>query len=71
MKYYKITFSQDEIDAIWIVSHNVCGKGEYKKAFSDFKEKLEPYVSEHVRENVHNKLDYYCYGELVFNGNTL
>jgi len=49
MKMYEVTLSQDEIDAIWLLYHRVSGKGKYYDCIIELGKKLEPFVSENVK----------------------
>ena len=67
MKKYKFKFTQEEINAIWIVAHFVGGKGKYKECFDGFIVKLKPYVSDYLKKDDVD-LTRYCSGKIVFKG---
>jgi hypothetical protein len=64
-KIYTFKFTQEEINAIWLVSLHVEGEGKYKEAFDRFRESLKPYVSDYLKEPGVD-LSKYCTGRIVF-----
>jgi hypothetical protein len=64
-KTYTFKFTQEEINAIWLVSMHVGGEGKYKECFDKFREKLEPYVSDYLKKPDVD-LSQYCTGRIIF-----
>ncbi len=64
MKYYEVDLSQNEIDAIWLISQCVNGKGKYYRCIMGMGNKLEPFVSEWTKTT---QLSKQIEGVIIFN----
>ena len=65
MKMYKVDFSQEEIDAIWLLSQKVTGQGKYLDCLIELGKKLKPFVSKRVLSTpLQRQID----GQIIFTG---
>jgi len=68
MKMYEVVLSQEEIDAIWLLSQKVNGNGKYKDCLIELGRKLKPFVSERILKT---PLDRQVEGYITFTGNII